>query len=246
MECETPLFAKLAPRDLAVRPPPFNCQPLGDAAVLADCTDEATAQRLGTAACSARVAGIDDIVVAYQSVGVYYESTLWTHESVVAWLHGLLMHGQEPTARRWRIPCCYEFGMDFEVIASRLQIPSAELVALHSATVFRVCAIGFSPGFPYLGYLPERLQGLPRLPQPRVRVDAGSIGITGRQGCIYPTSTPGGWLLVGRTPLCLVDPPSEYFPLRAGDEIQFLPIDRAEFNARLGERLDVAGQHVSP
>jgi inhibitor of KinA len=113
----------------------------------------------------------------------------------------------------------------------------AALIALHSQTVYTVYAVGFCPGFPYLGYLPAALAGVPRLPSPRLRVDAGSVGLTGRQTGIYTEARPGGWNIVGKTPLQLVDVRDGYFPLRTGDNVQFQPIDEQEFDRLRGHRL---------
>src|SRR5947199_152200 len=82
-------------------------------------------------------------------------------------------------------------------------------------------AVGFVPGFPYLGYLPAELCGVGRLPSPRVRVEAGSVGLTGRQTGVYPLPRPGGWNLIGRTPLVVVDVAAGFFPLRVGDAVRF-------------------------
>ena len=111
------------------------------------------------------------------------------------------------------------------------------MIALHSGTEYTVYAIGFCPGFPYLGYLPEALCGVPRLPSPRLRVPPGSVGLTGRQTGIYPLPRPGGWNLIGRTPLILVDPAAGYFPLRVGDRVHFHRIGEAEYRRREGDRL---------
>ena len=108
---------------------------------------------------------------------------------------------------------------------------------LHAATEYTVYAVGFSPGFPYLGYLPDRLCGVPRLEAPRVRVEAGSVGLTGRQTGVYPEARPGGWNLIGLTPLQLVDVADDYFPLRTGDRVRFEPIGAAEYRRLLGKRL---------
>ena len=111
------------------------------------------------------------------------------------------------------------------------------MIALHSGVEYDVFAIGFLPGFPYAGYLPPALTGLPRRESPRLRVPAGSVAIAGRQTGIYPGESPGGWHLLGRTPLCIVDLDEGYFPIRAGDRIRFQPISAAEFEARRHERL---------
>jgi inhibitor of KinA len=100
-----------------------------------------------------------------------------------------------------------------------------------------VYAIGFCPGFPYLGYLPAELTGVPRLESPRLRVEPGSVGLTGRQTGLYPLARPGGWNLIGRTPLTIVDVEQDFFPIHVGDQVQFVRIDAREFDARFGERL---------
>src|SRR4029077_12105528 len=98
-------------------------------------------------------------------------------------------------------------------------------ILLHTSIEYTVYAIGFVPGFPYLGYLPEKLCGVPRLASPRLKVEPGSIGLTGRQTGIYPLPRPGGWNLIGRTPLTIVDVADSYFPLRVGDVVRFDRID---------------------
>src|SRR5204863_8697667 len=116
-------------------------------------------------------------------------------------------------------------------------LPADEVVRLPSGATYTVYAIGFCPGFPYLGYLPAGLCGIPRLPAPRLRVEAGSVGLTGRQTGIYTEPRPGGWNLIGRTPLQLVDVKDEYFPLRTGDQVKFARIDEREFRSFEGKRL---------
>jgi inhibitor of KinA len=127
--------------------------------------------------------------------------------------------------------------LDLERVAGQVGLTAAEVIRLHAETVYTVYAIGFCPGFPYLGYLPGPLCGVPRLPAPRLRVEAGSVGLTGRQTGIYTEPRPGGWNLIGRTPLQLVDVADGYFPLRTGDQVQFIRIDEAEFRRLLGQRL---------
>jgi inhibitor of KinA len=123
-------------------------------------------------------------------------------------------------------------------VAQATGLTAEEVVALHTSAEYTVYAIGFCPGFPYLGYLPEALCGVPRLPAPRLRVEPGSVGLTGRQTGIYTEARPGGWNLVGRTPLTLVDVSDGYFPLRTGDRVRFERVDEAEFHRLLGRRLE--------
>jgi inhibitor of KinA len=112
-----------------------------------------------------------------------------------------------------------------------------DAIRLHTGSEYTVCAIGFVPGFPYMGYLPNELCGVPRLASPRVRVEPGSVGLTGKQTGIYPLARPGGWNLIGRTPLVLVDPADGFFPLRVGDRARFERVDETRYRELEGERL---------
>ncbi|MGI9161111.1 MAG: 5-oxoprolinase subunit PxpB [Saprospiraceae bacterium] len=135
-------------------------------------------------------------------------------------------------ARRLRIPVCYEpeYGPDLLTLAAQLEMRPAELVALHTATDYQVYMLGFLPGFAYMGILDEQIAA-PRLPRPRRLAPAGSVGIAGRQTGIYPLDSPGGWNLIGRTPLRMFDAArAEPVYLRPGDEITFYPVSSAEFD----------------
>jgi KipI family sensor histidine kinase inhibitor len=134
------------------------------------------------------------------------------------------------------LPVLYD-GPDLAEVSERLGRTPAEVIALHSGAVYHVFAIGFRPGFPYAGYLPRELSGLPRRDSPRTRVPAGSVALVGRQTGVYPEVSPGGWHLLGRTPLAIVDIEHGHFPIRAGDQLRFVPINPEQFTARLGEVL---------
>ncbi|PPL00193.1 5-oxoprolinase subunit PxpB [Parapedobacter indicus] len=129
------------------------------------------------------------------------------------------------------IPICYggEFGPDLDEVAHRNGLTPAEVVQQHSTALYHVYLIGFTPGFPYLGGLPQQL-ATPRKPTPRPLVPHGSVGIAGKQTGIYPQDTPGGWQIIGRTPLPLFDatnrPPAR---LKAGDQVVFQPISPEQF-----------------
>jgi KipI family sensor histidine kinase inhibitor len=117
-----------------------------------------------------------------------------------------------------------------EELASSAKLSVADVISLHTSVEYRVYMLGFSPGFPYLGTVPERL-AMPRLATPRTSVPAGSVGIAGGQTGIYPTATPGGWRLIGRTPVTLYRPAdSKPFLLSPGDLVRFEPIGPEEFN----------------
>ncbi len=131
------------------------------------------------------------------------------------------------------IPVCYggDLGPDLEDVATLHGLTTDQVVAFHSAPAYHVYMIGFAPGFPYLGGLDERLH-TPRLPEPRQKVPAGSVGIADRQTGIYPVESPGGWRLIGRTPLRLFDPTrSDPFLISPGVHLRFLPITRDAFES---------------
>lgn len=212
--------------------------PLGDTAVLAYLPDEPAAVRFAAAVRAAAPAWLQDVVPAYASVGVHFDPDGVTTGEVSEWLKQLLVEDATPVrSRLLTIPVCYELGPDLGRVAEHTGLPADEVIALHLGTEYRVYAVGFVPGFPYLGYLPPPLCGVPRLASPRTRVEPGSVGVTGRQTAIYPLPRPGGWSLIGRTPLTLVDVADGYFPLRVGDRVRFERVDEAEFRRRDGERL---------
>lgn len=215
--------------------------PLGDQAALAYFPVEADALRFADAVRQANDSWLVDVVSAYSSVAVYFDLLLSDFHHVRERLLQIEQQADTgPTAtpgRLHRIPCCYELGPDLARVAERTRLVPDEVIRLHTQVEYTVYAIGFCPGFPYLGYLPAELSGVPRLESPRLRVEAGSVGMTGRQTGIYTEPRPGGWNLIGRTPLELVHVADGYFPLRAGDRVRFTRIDEAEFQRRRGERL---------
>jgi inhibitor of KinA len=215
--------------------------PLGDQGALVYFPDESAALRFAAAVRGLREPWLIDVVQAYTSVAVYSDLLRLDFAGLAAVLRQVeaeAEHGPPPApGKRHVIPCCYEFQLDMARITKRTGLPADEIIRLHTATEYTVYAIGFCPGFPYLGYLPERLSGVPRLDDPRVRVEAGSVGLTGRQTGIYTEPRPGGWNLLGRTPLELVNVADGYFPLRTGDRVRFARIDEAEFRNLQGQRL---------
>lgn len=138
---------------------------------------------------------------------------------------------QKTPSRLVKIPVCYDedFGWDLIDSGQKLNLEKEELIAVHSGEIYKVYMLGFVPGFPYLGTVPERIR-LPRLAKARKVVPAGSVGIAGSQTGIYPSDISGGWPIVGRTPVKIFDPEAEQpFLLQAGDEVQFYPISKGEF-----------------
>ena len=178
-----------------------------------------------------------DVVLAYKSVSVHLDPDAADDPSVEAGIRALgLSDGNDEPGRLVTLPVLYD-GEDLPAVAAATGLSVDEIVSLHSATSYDVFAIGFQPGFPYAGYLPRPLDRLPRRSEPRVRVPRGSVAIASGQTGVYPAELPGGWNLLGRTPLSIVDMAAGHFPIRAGDRLKFEPIDGAEFLARRGEPL---------
>lgn len=212
--------------------------PLGDAAVLAYLPDEPAAVRFAHAVRAADPPWLEDVVPAYASAGVFFDIDRTRTSDVMRWLEALAVPETESAAgRAFTIPVCYEMQLDLARVLEHTGLSADDAIRLHTATAFTVYAIGFVPGFPYLGYLPAELCGVPRLASPRVRVEPGSVGLTGRQTGIYPLARPGGWNLIGRTPLVIVDVADNFFPLRVGDRVRFERIGEARYRELDGERL---------
>jgi inhibitor of KinA len=139
-----------------------------------------------------------------------------------------------PKARTVEIPVCYggEHGPDLAEVAKGCGLSTSEVVKLHVSRTYHAYFLGFAPGFAYLGELPEEI-ATPRLETPRKKVPAGSVGIAGRQTAVYPFATPGGWNLIGRTPLTLFRSDRKKMSLvEIGDQVQFRSITREEFSER--------------
>ena len=181
-----------------------------------------------------------DVVQAYRSVAVFFDADRVRLAMVERWLRDLAAAPATEARADGRlhvIPCCYDMQLDLARVAEHIGLSPDEVIRLHTSCDYTVYAIGFCPGFPYLGYLPAELCGVPRLESPRLRVEPGSVGLTGRQTGIYTEARPGGWNLIGRTPLLLVDVADGYFPLRTGDRVRFERIDEWEYRRLYGERL---------
>jgi len=218
----------------------MRIQRLGEKAViLRDLSCEAyiLAKSLNNAA--DKPPGVLEAVASYETVGVYLDDLSFSLDELEKWIQVHSVESSSLTAevKKHIVPVCYEFGEDLESASLALVLTTEELIALHSIGEYECFAVGFSPGFAYLGYLDERISKLPRLATPRVRVLPGSVGITGRQTAVYPSATPGGWNLIGRCPLNLVDVADQYFPIEAGDKVEFRRIDSNEFHKLEGERL---------
>jgi KipI family sensor histidine kinase inhibitor len=192
------------------------------------------ARAIGTAAeVRARaLAGVREVRATLRSVAVEYDPRVIGREEVGDALLGAAATGVTvPPSREIRIPVVYggEHGPDLAEVAARSTLSETEVIAEHANQPYLVFMLGFSPGFPYLGLVSDRIVA-PRRATPRLRVPAGSVGVAGRQTGIYPRTSPGGWALVGRTNLRLFDPEREPAALvQPGDRVRFVPVDRLDF-----------------
>ena len=179
-------------------------------------------------------AGVKEVIPTYRSLLVMYNPLVTNPKSLEKQLTDLeqrLEQIQIPPAQTLEIPVCYggEFGPDIEFVADEHSISIEDVIRIHSGPNYPIYMIGFTPGFPFLGGLPEILH-TPRLETPRTHVPEGSVGIANNQTGIYPVASPGGWQLIGRTPLKLFVPQRHNpFLYRAGDYIQFRPISPEEY-----------------
>jgi inhibitor of KinA len=181
------------------------------------------------------VEGLRNLHPAYCSVLVVFDGVRLRLEDVEEILHGYLARMDSvalPEARLVEIPVCYggEFGPDLDELAGMHGITAEQAIELHASISYLVYFLGFVPGFAYLGELPEGLV-TPRLATPRRQVPKGSVGIAGNQTGVYPFATPGGWRLIGRTPIPMVRTEREELSLLAiGDRVRFTPISPERFS----------------
>ncbi len=218
----------------------LSLRPLGDQALLASFDAESDALRWAAAVRRLAPPWLIDVVQAYRTVAVYFDLDQINAAAVASALNDLArgdLPGVAAESRLHEIPCCYELQLDLARVVEATGLSADEVIHMHLASEYTVYAIGFCPGFPYLGYLPTPLCGVPRLESPRLRVEAGSVGLTGRQTGIYTEARPGGWNIIGRTPLELVHVADGYFPLRTGDRVRFVRIDETTFRQLHGQRL---------
>jgi inhibitor of KinA len=215
---------------------------LGDSALIINLADEishssALLARVLSAAATiegAKLPGVVDVTSSYESVAVFFdlpqvERDIEDKIGALIASAGVRVSGKK---RRVQIPVCYdeEFALDLDRVANHTSLAPDAIVALHSSAEYTVACIGFMPGFPFLAGLPQPLH-VPRLESPRTKVLAGSVAIANAQAGVYPLESPGGWNVLGRTPLQLFrvneSPPTL---LRPGDCVQFRRITRAQFD----------------
>jgi inhibitor of KinA len=220
---------------------------LGDSALIVDFADDSSdGERLLSHALSvtmalerAKIPGVVEVTSSYQSVAIFFDPTR-IEPDMEEKIRALVASAGDRAARKARrieIPVCYddEFALDLARVASQTLLTGEAVIALHSSSEYTVACVGFVPGFPFLAGLSEKLR-VPRLESPRTKVPAGSIAIANAQAGIYPFESPGGWNVIGRTPLCLFDPNAEPPALlQPGDRVRFRRITRQEFETSFKE-----------
>lgn len=181
------------------------------------------------------IPGVRNLHPAYSSLLVKFNALEQSHDELQAALQEYLSRLDDvhlPEPRQVEIPVCYggQFGPDLDDVAALHSLTPAQAIEAHVSASYTVCFLGFAPGFAYLSGLPDAL-ATPRLTAPRRQVPAGSVGIAGHQTGVYPFSTPGGWRLIGRTPLKMFRPDRrEAMSLLAiGDRVRFTPVSREQF-----------------
>ena len=235
--------------------PDWRIEPLGDRCLMVEFGQRVDPQinqsvhALANHLLAHPIAGVTDVVPAFTTVAVHYrpeaiaadaaaggDDPRLPHQRLRATLESLLAAGYagaQRAPREVRIPVCYggEFGPDLEEVAATCGMSADEVIARHVASPHVVYMLGFAPGFPYMGGLDPAL-AMPRRSTPRVRIPAGTVAIAREQSAVYTLETPGGWNLIGCTPLALftprADPPTLLHP---GDRIRFEPISREQFEA---------------
>lgn len=183
---------------------------------------------------AAQLPGVSELIPAFCSVLVLYDPDMLSFSALKERILSLTEESSsaKPVSRRLLfIPCCYgsHFGPDLADLSSFTGLSREEIIELHSQRDYRIYMLGFLPGFVYLGGLNERI-AMPRLSVPRLKIPRGAVGIGGSQTGVYPLESPGGWRLIGSTPLDFYDPNRENPVLcRAGDFIRFIPITSCEY-----------------
>lgn len=229
--------------------------PSGDTAIVVefgDRIDRALNDRVLGLCDRVRAAGIPGVVEAvptFRSLMVHYDPLRTNASELTRAIEALLSGGQvlEQTRRLWRVPVCYEgeYAPDLADVAEQCGLRAEDVIALHAGTRYHVYMIGFLPGYPYMGDLPKALV-LPRRSDPRVRVPPRSVAIATTMTAIYPLESPGGWHLIGTTPIRIFDPllspPALFAP---GDAVEFEPVDRAAF-ARLTQATERGEYRLPP
>lgn len=180
--------------------------------------------------------GIIELVPTYCALLVEYDAMLYSYSEICNIIEPTLEEGMTNTTNELvtvvEVPTVYggEFGPDLSFVASHNHLSEDEVISIHSGTDYLVYMLGFIPGFTYLGGMDSRI-ATPRLSSPRTVIPAGSVGIAGEQTGTYPSDSPGGWQIIGRTPVTMYDmSKAQAALLKAGDYVRYVPIDESEFH----------------
>ena len=221
----------------------FECVPYGDTAVLVNFTNKidpkvnSAVHSFSSVISNEKIEGIVETIPAYSSLTIIYDPKLIDFSTIVEKLNELHTKRGKQTSHfsSIKIPILYggEYGPDLHFVAKYHHISIEEVIKIHASAEYLVYMIGFTPGFAYLGGMSEKI-ATPRLESPRKSVPAGSVGIGDKQTGIYSIESPGGWRIIGRTPLELFntkkDPPTL---LKPGDKVRFVPISKKEYEQQL-------------
>ncbi|ART78424.1 allophanate hydrolase [Sutcliffiella horikoshii] len=180
--------------------------------------------------------GVIEWVPAYTTLTIFYQPDKIIYKDLCKKLEDIQKRLQKEdlssNSTVYEIPVLYggELGPDLSEVASHNGCTDDEVISIHSAKPYLIYMMGFVPGFPYLGGMPKEI-ATPRRENPRAKIEAGSVGIAGEQTGVYPLETPGGWQIIGRTPVKLYDPDNgEPILLSAGSYIRFVPVDQKEYD----------------
>lgn len=225
--------------------------PMGDCALVMEFANEISkevnARIRQTTKAIEKIEGVIEVLPTYRSITIFYRPDQITYDELVTKLQTIREGNEEGVSlsRRIEIPTVYggEYGPDLAYVAQHASLSEEEVIRIHTGTDYLVYMLGFSPGFTYLGGLDARI-ATPRLESPRVKIPAGSVGIAGSQTGMYPSESPGGWQLIGRTPLKLYDPKKEppVF-IQAGDYIRYVAITESEY-AEIEEQVNAGRYQV--
>lgn len=225
-----------------------NYVPVGDRAVLIQfgnsiCQETNRMVRSMTQALEkSGLPGILGKIPAYTTLLVMYDPKYWNYHGIKKELENIESKSHSitlPLSRVIVLPVLYggEYGSDLHNVCAHTGLTPEDVIAIHSGNDYLIYMLGFTPGFPYLGGMDERL-ATPRLKTPRIKIPEGSVGIAGSQTGVYPISSPGGWQLIGRTPVKLFEPSKEEpIMLKAGDYLRFQPITEEEYK-RISDGLE--------
>lgn len=235
--------------------------PAGDSALVVEFGNEIDPEinarvRSLTAALEAEsLAGLIELVPTYRSVLLHFDPLIIKPEALEQHLQGLIANLGKlelPAPDVTFVPVCYggEYGPDLEHVSRHTKLSIEEVIRLHTSTNYLIYMLGFTPGFTYLGGMDERLE-TPRLKTPRTHIPAGATGIAAKQTGIYPIDSPGGWQLIGRTPLKLYDPYSDPpVLLKAGNYVRFEAVSEEEYQEIKGQveagSYEVKREELSP